>query len=383
MKKVALAGSTGSIGVSTLEIIRQNPDRLQLVSLSAGRNWQKLVEQALEFKPQFVAIADESCFAGVSAALSESGIKVGAGKEAVIEAAVWPGADCLVAAIVGAAGLEPVMAAIEAGRDICLANKETLVVGGALVTEAARRHEVKILPVDSEHSAIFQSLGEGRSALEKIIITASGGPFRTWSAQQLEQVSVEQALKHPNWNMGGKITIDSATLMNKGLEVIEAHWLFDLDYEAIEVVVHPQSIIHSLVEFSDGSVIAQLGWPDMKLPIQYALSYPQRWGRAVKALDLVKVSQMTFEKPDFKKFPCLNLAFAAGKEGGDRPCILNAANEEAVNAFLQRKIKFSQIFSVIENTLQRISFNTPKSLAHLLETDSQARIYAREYLEKL
>ncbi len=381
MKKVALAGSTGSIGCNSLEVIRNNPEKLELISLSAGKNWQKLVEQSLEFKPKFVAIADESAYEKVKDALAPSGIKVGAGPAAVDEAACYPGADTLIAAIVGSAGLKPVMRAIEAGMNICLANKETLVVAGDLVTKAVDQKGLALIPVDSEHSAIFQSLGEDGRFLEKLIITASGGPFRSYSAESMHNITREQALKHPNWNMGGKITIDSATMMNKGLEVIEAHWLFKVEYEQIEVVVHPQSIIHSLVEFTDGSVIAQLGWPDMKLPIQYALSYPQRWGRAVSALDLVKVGSMTFEKPDFDRFPCLSLAYEAGKTGGIMPCVLNAANEAAVLAFLQQRIGFTQIAQIVEKTLGRFTFESSQSIEQLLQIDAAARKYAEETME--
>lgn len=381
MKNVALAGSTGSIGCSTLEVIRNNPDTLRLVSLSAGKNWQKLVEQALEFKPEFVAIAREEHYQEVSRALSSSGIRVEAGADAVNEAAALQNADTLVAAIVGAAGLKPVMAAIEARKNVCLANKETLVVAGELVKKAVSSAEVSLIPVDSEHSAIFQALGNERKFLHKLIITASGGPFRNFSAAEMLDIKPQQALKHPNWDMGGKITIDSATLMNKGLEVIEAHWLFDVAYEQIEVVVHPQSIIHSLVEFTDGSVIAQLGWPDMKLPIQYALSYPERWGRAVESLDLVKVANMSFASPDREKFPCLELAFTAGKSGGIMPCVLNAANEVAVNAFLQEKVAFVDIPRIVEKTMSRYSPELVESIEHLLKIDAEARIYAERLAE--
>lgn len=383
MKKVALAGSTGSIGCNSLEVIRNNPDKLKLVSISGGKNWQKLVEQAIEFKPEFVAIADESAYHNVKQALEPFGIKVEAGQTAVEEAACYSQANTLIAAIVGAAGLKPVMRAIEAGMDICLANKETLVVAGELVNKIVAQKKIALIPVDSEHSAIFQSIGNNSQSLAKLILTASGGPFRNYSVKDLHDVTPEQALKHPNWNMGGKITIDSATMMNKGLEVIEAHWLFNIDYQHIEVVVHPQSIIHSLVEFTDGSVLAQLGWPDMKLPIQYALSYPQRWGRAVSPLDLVKVGILTFEKPDYDKFPCLSLAFNAGKIGGIMPCVLNAANEIAVMGFLQKRTGFTKIADIVEKTMNRFTFEPSKSIDHLLQVDLEARKYAEEILESL
>lgn len=383
MKRIALAGSTGSIGCNTLEVVRNNPEKLQIVTLSAGNNWEKLVQQALEFHPEFVAVAAEEHFETVRDALAPHGIKVGAGSVAVEDAACFPGTDTLVAAIVGAAGLKPVMAAIKAQKNICLANKETLVVAGDLVTRAVNENKVSLVPVDSEHSAIFQAIGGDRAFVNKLIITASGGPFRCFRPEEMLSITPEQALKHPNWNMGGKITIDSATLMNKGLEVIEAHWLFNVAYEQIEVVVHPQSIIHSLVEFSDGSVLAQLGWPDMKLPIQYALSYPQRWGRAVAGFDLFKVASMTFEKPDLEKFPCLGLAFQAGQDGGIMPCVLNAANEIAVMSFLQKKIGFTAIARVVGETLQRYSPAPANSLEQLLDIDREARIYAEEIRERL
>ncbi|GAB4283215.1 MAG: 1-deoxy-D-xylulose-5-phosphate reductoisomerase [Candidatus Rifleibacteriota bacterium] len=379
MKKIALAGSTGSIGKSTLEIIKKNPDRLKLVTLSAGSNWELLAMQAMEYKPEFVAIADESKFDDLKRALHNQKINAGCGIDAVIEAAAWPGADTLVAAIVGAAGLRPVMAAINAKKNICLANKETLVVGGNLVSQAVENKKVALLPVDSEHSAIFQSLQKSEAFLKKIIITASGGPFRTFTSEQMKSITVEQALKHPNWSMGGKITIDSSTLMNKGLEVIEAHWLFKMPYDRIEVVVHPQSIIHSLVEFSDNSVIAQLGWPDMKLPIQYALSFPERWGPAVESLDLPKVAQMTFEKPDLARFPCLGLAFDAGKSGGIMPCVMNAANEIAVYAFMKKQIEFNAIPKIIEKTMNHFENEPSESIEQLIEIDNHARKVAKNF----
>lgn len=382
MKKIALAGSTGSIGTSTIEIVRKNSDKLRLVSLSAGKNWELLVKQAVEFLPEFVAIDDETHYEKVKDALSGLNIRVGAGQGAIIEAASLPTADTLVAAIVGAAGLKPVMAAIDSGKNIALANKETLVVGGSLVTREVEKKGVSLIPVDSEHSAIFQCLSNSAVFLRKILITASGGPFRTFSENQMETITVEQALKHPNWSMGGKITIDSATLMNKGLEVIEAHWLFKTSYENIDVVVHPQSIIHSLVEFTDGSVIAQLGWPDMKLPIQYALSYPERWGPAVDSLDLLKVTSMTFEAPDFKRFPCLELAFQAGKSGGIMPCVLNAANEVAVYSFMQKKLGFNFIPKVVEETINKFSSAPAESVDQLIDIDQIARKYAKEIIDK-
>ncbi|MDD3145920.1 MAG: 1-deoxy-D-xylulose-5-phosphate reductoisomerase [Candidatus Riflebacteria bacterium] len=382
MKKIALLGSTGSIGRSTLEVVRQNPEKLKIVSLTGGKNWQLLAEQAREFRPQFVASAFEEVGNDLRAALADTGIKVATGPEAVLEAVFMSGVNTTVAAIVGAAGLKPVMAAISRGHQVCLANKETLVVGGSLVMEAVARARVDLVPVDSEHSAIFQCLqGAAGTPPRKIIITASGGPFREWPAEKLAGVTLAQALKHPNWNMGGKITIDSATLMNKGLEVIEAHWLFGVSYEQIEVVVHPQSIIHSLIEFSDGSVLAQLGWPDMKLPIQYALSWPDRWQQPLPALDLVKVAQMTFMQPRLADFPCLQLAFSAGHAGGLMPCILNAANEIAVQAFMQQRISFIDIPRVIESTMNSMQNGSVTSIDQLIEVDYETRRRAEELLE--
>ncbi|MBU1109406.1 MAG: 1-deoxy-D-xylulose-5-phosphate reductoisomerase [Candidatus Riflebacteria bacterium] len=374
MKNIALLGATGSIGCSTLEVVRNNPDKLRVRALTAGKNWQRLAEQALEFRPDLVAIADKDAYGELKNALSGSSVRVEAGDEAVLAAVEMQPLDAVVAAIVGSAGLRPVMAAIGKGLQICLANKETLVVGGSLVMQAVRRAGLDLLPVDSEHSAIFQCLQNcPADSVHKIIITASGGPFRSFSREQLADVTPEQALKHPNWDMGGKITIDSATLMNKGLEVIEAHWLFDKAYEDIEVVVHPQSIIHSLVEFSDGSVIAQLGWPDMKLPIQYALSWPQRWSPPLPPLDLVKIGSITFESPDPQKFACLAYAYEAGRAGGIMPCVLNAANEISVAAFLNRQIGFLEIPAIIRKTLDSFKNQEVTTVDQLLEVDAQAR----------
>ena len=383
MKKIAILGATGSIGCSTLEVVRNNPDKLKVRALTAGKNWQRLAGQALEFRPEMVAVSDKDAYVELKKALSGSNIRVEAGDEGVISALDVQSLDAVVAAIVGSAGLKPVMAAIDKGLQICLANKETLVVGGSLVMQAVKRAGLDLLPVDSEHSAIFQCLQNcPANSLHKIIITASGGPFRSFSRAQLATVTPEQALKHPNWDMGGKITIDSATLMNKGLEVIEAHWLFDRDYDDIEVVVHPQSIIHSLVEFSDGSVIAQLGWPDMKLPIQYALSWPQRWSPPLPPLDLVKVGSITFEPPDPEKFACLAYAYEAGRAGGIMPCVLNAANEIAVAAFLNRQISFLAIPMVIRKTMDAFKNRPVTTVSQLLEIDAQAREAAAALLTK-
>ena len=384
MKKIVLLGSTGSIGRSTLDVVRANPDKLKVVAITGAKNWRLLAEQAREFQPEFVATACEETFSDLRNELSGTGIRVGAGPQAILEAVALEAANTTVAAIVGAAGLKPVMAAISRRHQICLANKETLVVGGDVVMQAVADAGIDLLPVDSEHSAIFQCLqGAAATPLRRIIITASGGPFRDWPVDKLAEVKVEQALKHPNWNMGGKITIDSATLMNKGLEVIEAHWLFSASYDQIEVVVHPQSVIHSLVEFSDGSVIAQLGWPDMKLPIQYALSWPERWQAPLAPLDLVKVGSMTFMTPRQNDFPCLQLAFAAGKAGGIMPCVLNAANEIAVQAFMHKRIGFVDIPVVIDKTLQKFSYEAAESIDQLLAIDTAARCRAEETVAAL
>lgn len=382
VKNIAILGSTGSIGKNTLEIVRKNPSALRIKVLTANSNWEMLARQAREFEPEYIAIADRKYGILLKKELSDTKIKIGMGADSVVEAAAYAKVDAVVAAIVGAAGLRPVMAAIEKGREICLANKETLVVGGSLVTEAVKRYGAQLLPVDSEHSAIFQCLqNAGNNRAKRIIITASGGPFRTFEVDAMSKVTPEAALKHPNWNMGGKITIDSATLMNKGLEVMEAHWLFNIDYEKIDVVVHPQSIVHSLVEFSDGSVIAQLGWPDMKLPIQYALSHPQRWGPTMNSLDLIKVGAMTFEAPRLDDFPCLKYAYEAGKIGKTAPCVLNAANEVAVDAFLQKKIGFTAISKLIHKTFSSFEFMEVLSVDQLLEVDASARKRALDFLE--
>ena len=381
MKNIALLGSTGSIGKSTLEVVRNNPEKLKVISLTGGSNSKLLADQARALQPRFVAIASEKHADDLSLALKDLDIKIGAGSSAILEAVMQPGADTTVAAIVGSAGLQPVMAAIAAGHQICLANKETLVVGGSLVMQAVARAGLKLVPVDGEQSAIFECLqGAAHTPPRRIMITASGGPFREWPAEKLAGVTVEQALKHPNWNMGGKITIDSATLMNKGLEVIEAHWLCGVDYDQMEVTVHPQSIIRSRVEFSDGSVIAQLGWPDMKLPIQYALSWPERWQPPVAALDLVKVASMTFSAPRFNDFPCLQLAYEAGKAGGIMPCVLNAANEVAVTAFMQKKIGFTGIPEIIASTIGAFANCPATSIEQLIDVDIEARRRAEEFI---
>ena len=334
MKQIAILGSTGSIGTQTLDVVRQHPSEFSVYALSAHRNVTLLIQQAIEFNPAVVCIADETFYQPLRDALSDLPIKVMAGEKAIAEMVTMPAIDVVVAAMVGYAGLRPTMAAIKAKKTIALANKETLVVAGEIICRLAHRHKVSILPVDSEHSAIFQSLvGEKPESIEKLLLTASGGPFRTFSYEQMQHVTAAQALQHPNWEMGAKITIDSASMMNKGFEVIEARWLFDIPVEKIQVLVHPQSVVHSAVQFIDGSVKAQLGTPDMRIPIQYALTYPQRWLSDVPRLDLFTSNQLTFEEPDLQRFPNLALAYEAMNKGGNMPCILNAANEVANAAF--------------------------------------------------
>lgn len=380
-RNIALLGSTGSIGKNTLEVVRNNSDKLKIISLTAGKNWKLLAEQALEFRPLFVALADKQHENDLKNVLKGSGIKIGVGEEALIEAVSFKEIDTVLAAIVGFAGLKPTMQAVNLGKRICLANKETLVVAGSLFIDAVEKNKVSLLPVDSEHSAIFQCLGGLKNDLMKrIIITASGGPFRDFPNEELKNVTVEMALKHPNWNMGGKITIDSSTLMNKGLEIIEAHWLFGASYDEIDVVVHPQSLIHSMVEFKDGSVIAQMGVPDMKLPIQCALSWPDRWNPPVQKLDLVKAGTMSFYEPRYDDFPCIKLAIEAGRSGGIMPCVLNAANEVAVYAFMKKEIGFLEIPELVKQTLREFKNVKVESIDQLIQVDLLARKKAAEFI---
>ncbi|MDO7876600.1 1-deoxy-D-xylulose-5-phosphate reductoisomerase [Hymenobacter sp. ASUV-10] len=372
---IALLGATGSIGTQTLEVLRAHPGRFRVAVLTAQRQWELLVQQAREFRPAVVVIGDESLLANVRDALaSQSETSVQAGPAALAEAVTRPEVDVVLTALVGYAGLLPTVAAIRAGKTIALANKETLVVAGQLITDLARQHSVRLLPVDSEHSAIFQCLvGEEQNPVEKIILTASGGPFRGRSAPEMERVTKAQALKHPNWDMGAKITIDSASLMNKGLEVIEAKWLFGLRDDQIDVVVHPQSIVHSLVQFEDGSLKAQLGLPDMKLPIQYALGYPQRLANQFPRFSFLDYPTLTFEAPDRVAFPNLELAFGAMRRGGNAACILNAANEIAVAAFLREQIGFRQMSDLVADCLARVSYLATPLLDDLVATDAEAR----------
>ncbi|MEO9804322.1 MAG: 1-deoxy-D-xylulose-5-phosphate reductoisomerase [Reichenbachiella sp.] len=380
-KKITILGSTGSIGTQALEVIEANPDHFELEAITANENADLLIKQAIRFKPNLVVIANEDKYQQVFEALDRLDIKVYAGESALCHAAELEEVDVVLTALVGYAGLKPTLRAIEAGKAIALANKETLVVAGELVTTLAKKKRVPILPVDSEHSAIFQCLtGEFDNPIEKIILTASGGPFRGKGRGFLTRVKKEQALKHPNWDMGAKITIDSASLMNKGLEVIEAKWLFGLRDEQIEVVVHPQSIIHSMVQFEDGSIKAQMGLPDMKLPIQYALTYPERLKTNFPRFDFMDYPSLTFEKPDLETFKNLALSFEALKKGGNQPCILNAANEIAVSKFLEDQIGFLEMSDVVESCLNKISYISTPNFDDYVETDKETRILATELI---
>ncbi len=380
-KNIAILGSTGSIGTQTLDVIRANPDSFCVEVLTGNGNADLLIKQALEFQPNTVVIADESKYEQVKQALQPHDIKVFAGNKSVADVVQMDSIDMVVAAIVGYAGLESTISAIKAGKQIALANKETLVVAGDLVTSLAKEKGVNLYPVDSEHSAIFQCLaGEFHNPIEKIYLTASGGPFRGKDTSFLRTIKKEQALKHPNWEMGAKITIDSASLMNKGLEVIEAKWLFGLKPEQIDVIVHPQSIIHSLIQFTDGSIKAQLGLPDMKLPIQYALTYPDRLASDFPRFNFFNYPQFTFEQADTKTFRNLALAYEAMHKGGNSPCVLNAANEVAVQAFLKDKIGFLEMSDVIENCLQTIEYIKKPSYTDYVETDKETRERAKNLL---
>ncbi len=382
-RRIAILGSTGSIGTQALEVIKQHPDKLDVEVLTAHSNSQLLIRQALEFMPNAVVISNESLYQRVYEALDPYDIKVYSGSASIEQIVEMESIDMVLVALVGWSGLKPTLRAIEAGKQIALANKETLVVAGELVTKLARDKGVNIYPVDSEHSAIFQCLaGEFHNPVEKIILTASGGPFRGMSHEELQHVTKEQALKHPNWNMGCKVTIDSATLMNKGLEVIEAKWLFNIEIPKIEVVVHPQSIIHSMVQFADGSIKAQMGMPDMRLPIQYALTYPQRLPSQFPKFSFDQCLQFTFEKPDTENFRCLNIAYEAIRLGGNMPCVMNAADEVAVHAFLRNEIKFLQIPELIELSMSKISFKGNPSLSDYEATDLESRAVATELISK-
>ena len=376
MKKIAILGSTGSIGTQTLDVVREHSDELQVVALAAGSNKERLKEQIKEFHPKLVSLSDEKKAQELKEELAGEQVEVVCGMEGLIEVAGADSADVVVTAVVGMMGILPTMEAIKKGKDIALANKETLVTAGHLIIPMAKEYGVSILPVDSEHSAIFQSLqGEPKAALDKILLTASGGPFRGKSAEFLETVTLEDALNHPNWSMGPKITIDSSTMVNKGLEVMEAKWLFGVDYSQIEVVIQPQSIIHSMVQYVDGAIIAQLGTPDMRVPIEYALFYPERRSLSGDRLDFSKLSQITFEKPDYKVFRGLSLAIEAGKTGGTMPTVFNAANERAVAKFLKGEIKYTDIVRSIEKCMDAHKVSAHPDLEEILATEQW--VYSR------
>lgn len=381
-KNIAILGSTGSIGTQALDVVRAFPDRFSVSVLTAGNNVKLLIEQSLEFLPKTVVIVNEDHYLTVKEALSNTSITVLAGELSLVEAVELPEIDVVLNAIVGSAGLRPTVRAIEKGKDIALANKETLVVAGELIMGLVKQYNVKMLPVDSEHSAIFQCLVGEPSPIEKIYLTASGGPFRGKTSAELEKVTLAQALKHPNWSMGAKITIDSASLMNKGLEVIEAKWLFGLDTHQVDVIVHPQSIIHSLVQFEDGSMKAQMGLPDMKLPIQYALTYPGRFKNDFKRFNFLDYPSLTFESPDMDSFRNLKLAYEALEVGGNRCCVLNAANEVAVEAFLKEEVSFLGMSSIIEETLCQVKNANNLKLEDYIAYDSESRRVARKLIYK-
>ena len=383
-RQIAILGSTGSIGTQALDVIRQHSDLFEVYALTANRNVELLIEQAKEFLPEMVVIADEQKYPLLKETFNHLPVKVWTGEEALSQVVQAEPVQMVLTAMVGYSGLKPTLSAIRAGKAIALANKETLVVAGDLVTRLALEKQVPILPVDSEHSAIFQCLaGESNNPIEKIILTASGGPFRTFSKEQLANVTSKEALRHPNWNMGAKITIDSATLMNKGFEMIEAKWLFGVTTEQIQIVVHPQSIIHSMVQFRDSSIKAQMGLPDMRLPIQYALAYPQRIESNFERFDFGKHPVLSFEEPDRNRFRCLELAYRAVQKGGNMPCILNAANEVVVAGFLKDKISFPTMSEIIEQTMEEVSFIASPDLDDYIQTDAEARRKAEEKINKV
>lgn len=382
-KQIAILGSTGSIGTQALEVIAEHPDLYEVYALTANNRVELLIKQALKFQPEVVVIANESKYTQLKEALENQPIKVYAGAEALAQVVEAQPIDIVLTAMVGYAGLKPTISAIRARKTIALANKETLVVAGKLINELAQQYKTPILPVDSEHSAVFQCLaGEIGNPIEKVILTASGGPFRTCTLEQLAYVTKTEALKHPNWEMGAKITIDSASMMNKGFEVIEAKWLFGVQPQQIEVVVHPQSVIHSMVQFEDGAIKAQLGMPDMRLPIQYAFSYPDRIQSSFERLDFTKCTDLTFEQPDTKRFRNLALAYEALHRAGNMPCIVNAANEVAVAAFLWDEISFLGMSDVIEKTMTRVSFIQKPTYEDYVATDAEARRIAKELIVK-
>ncbi len=383
-RRVAILGSTGSIGTQALDVISQHPDLFEVELLTANNSKELLIQQAIKFNANTVVIGNKDLYREVSDALAPHMIKVFAGNDSIAEILEFStNIDIVVASMVGFSGLKPTLAAIRSGKTIALANKETLVAAGEIVTAQAKKHNSFIVPVDSEHSAIFQSLQGERAEIEKILLTASGGPFLDASIEQMAAATKEIALKHPRWNMGAKVTIDSASMMNKGLEMIEARWLFDVEPSKIQMVIHPQSIIHSMVQFTDGSIIGQLGVPDMRIPIQYALSYPYRIPLNVERLDLFKVASLTFREPDMEKFPCIRIAYDSIKAGGNIPCIMNAANEIAVAAFLRDRIRFTEIPSVIEKTIGKCNFVAKPDIEDIFESDRQGRIFAEEFVNQI
>lgn len=383
-KKIAILGSTGSIGTQTLEVVATYPERYEVYALCAHQSIDKLIQQARTFHPEVVCIADETLYPALCEALSDLEIKVWAGEDAIAQMVTMPSIDVIVAAMVGYAGLRPTIEAIKAGKTIALANKETLVVAGEIICALAQQYHAPILPVDSEHSAIFQSLvGEDHSEIEKILLTASGGPFRTYTLEQMQGVTAAEALRHPNWDMGAKITIDSATMMNKGFEVIEAKWLFGVPVDKIEVLIHPQSIVHSAVQFTDGAIKAQLGAPDMRLPIQYALSFPERLASDFPRVDWTQMTNLTFEQPDLQRFPNLQLAYEAMRRAGTVPCVLNAANEVVNLAFRQDRCGFLQMSEIIAETMNKTPFIATPTYEDYVAIDKEARIKAQELLENI
>ena len=380
-RSIAILGSTGSIGTQTLQVVEEHPDKFEVYAITANTRVDELIQQARKFMPEAVVIADESKYPRLKEALADLPIKVYGGYESICQIVESKPIDIVVTAMVGFSGLRPTINAIKAGKAIALANKETMVVAGELINELAMKHRTPILPVDSEHSAIFQCLaGEMNNKVEKLILTASGGPFRTFTKEQLEHVTVQQALKHPNWSMGAKITIDSASMMNKGFEVMEAKWLFGVGAEDIEVVVHPQSVIHSMVQFGDGAIKAQLGTPDMRLPIMYALTYPTRLSSSFERIDWNTLKELTFEKPDLELFPNLQHAYTAIAQGGNIPCVVNAANEICVAAFLEERIKFTDMPKLIARAMEKATYILKPTLDDYLETDREIRAMVKEWI---
>lgn len=382
-KRIAVLGSTGSIGTQTLEVVRSNAQELEVVALAAGTSVRKMEEQIREFHPKVACMWNEEASKELKDLVADLEVKVVCGMEGLLEIATLPEADVVLTAVVGMIGIRPTITAIEAGKDIALANKETLVTAGHIIMPLAKKHGVKILPVDSEHSAIFQSLnGEPKNKVEKILLTASGGPFRGWTREQMKNIQVENALKHPNWSMGRKITIDSSTMVNKGLEVMEAKWLFDVELDQVQVVVHPQSIIHSMVQYVDGAIIAQLGTPDMKLPIQYALFYPDRRPMNGKRVDFFELGSITFEKPDPENFEGLALAYQAARTGGSLPTVFNAANEKAVALFLDRKIGYLEITDLIRGAMEAHKVIPNPDVQQILEAEKAAYAWIEEHMAR-